>query len=68
VMVTSEKSMGKIEEALDQAGADEYITKPFTMDELTRKVNKVIRKVSATTAASPAAKPSGFFSKLLGGG
>src|SRR5262249_21612664 len=30
VMVTSEKTMGKIQEALDEAGADAFISKPFT--------------------------------------
>src|SRR3712207_1952987 len=30
VMVTGVTSTGKIEEALDEAGADVYITKPFT--------------------------------------
>ncbi|MBY0460572.1 MAG: response regulator, partial [Gemmataceae bacterium] len=32
VMVTSEQTMAKIEEALSQAGADAYICKPFTPD------------------------------------
>jgi two-component system, chemotaxis family, chemotaxis protein CheY len=64
VMVTSEKSMGKIQEALDEAGADEYITKPFTVEEMSRKLSRLI-------AAMPAAKPeepAGFLGKLFGGG
>jgi two-component system chemotaxis response regulator CheY len=32
IMVTSEKTMGKVQEALDDAGADGFITKPFTVD------------------------------------
>lgn len=44
VMVTSEKTMGKIEEALDEAGADAFISKPFTVDELSRKLKKVVDK------------------------
>src|SRR5689334_16171461 len=38
VMVTSEKTMGKIQEALDGAGADSFISKPFTVEELKRKI------------------------------
>ena len=34
VMVTSEKSMGKVQEALDEAGADSYLCKPFTVEEM----------------------------------
>jgi len=38
IMVTAEKSMGKVDKALNEGGADEYITKPFTPD----KMNKAI--------------------------
>jgi two-component system chemotaxis response regulator CheY len=64
VMVTSEKSMGKIQEALDEAGANEYITKPFTLDEVTRKLSRVL---SAMPAAKPEEAP-GLLGKLFGGG
>jgi len=77
IMVTSESTMGKIEQALDQAGASQYITKPFTLEEMKRKVAKHIteaierrKKLSApaSTAPKPAEKPAkGFFSKLLNG-
>src|SRR5262249_23047727 len=40
IMVTSEKTMGKMEEALDQAGANAYICKPFTVEELQHKLTK----------------------------
>lgn len=46
VMVTSEKTVSKIEEALDESGADAYICKPFTVEELQRKLKPVIDKVS----------------------
>ena len=45
VMVTSEKAMGKIEEALDRAGANAFITKPFTVDYIVRKVGPVIESI-----------------------
>ena len=44
VMVTSEKTMGKIEEAMDQAGADGFIIKPFTADEMAKKLAKVVER------------------------
>lgn len=44
VMVTSEKTIGKIEEALDQAGADGFIIKPFTADEMAKKLAKVVER------------------------
>ncbi len=44
VMVTSEKSMGKVQEALDEAGADSYLCKPFTVEEMQVKLKKAIDK------------------------
>jgi two-component system chemotaxis response regulator CheY len=44
VMVTSEKTMGKIQTALDEAGADSFITKPFTVEELQVKLKKSVEK------------------------
>lgn len=78
VMVTSEKTMGKIQEALDDAGADAFISKPFTVEEMERKLKKPIEKaqfvqlrrerrsreqVQAAVEAKPA---GGFFGKLFG--
>ena len=66
IMVTSEKTMGKMEEALNKAGANAYICKPFTADDLRRKLIRVIDEVATYRAAPP--KPSGgFFSKLISG-
>ncbi len=61
VMVTSEKSMGKIMDATDRAGADAYICKPFTAEELQQKLTKIIEGLGQRKPAG------GFFSKLLGG-
>lgn len=63
VMVTSEKSMGKIEEALDKAGANAYITKPFTVEYMQRKLSPLFEEISAKQSK----QTSGFFSKLMGG-
>ncbi len=46
VMVTSEKTISKLEEALDKAGADAFISKPFTVDELKIKLKKPIQKAT----------------------
>ena len=40
VMVTSEKTMGKTQEALDDAGADGFISKPFTVEDIKVRVKK----------------------------
>lgn len=44
VMVTSEKTMGKMQEAMDVAGADHFISKPFTTEEFQVKLKKVVEK------------------------
>jgi two-component system chemotaxis response regulator CheY len=67
VMVTSEQTVAKIEEALNQAGADGYICKPFTPEDMRVKLEKVIDKVLRikASAAPPDAKSGGFFSNLF---
>lgn len=62
IMVTSERTAGKMDEALDGAGADSYICKPFTVVEMERKLAKYIAALGAKD------KPSagGFFTKLMG--
>jgi two-component system chemotaxis response regulator CheY len=78
VMVTSEKTMSKVEEALDQAGADGFISKPFTVEELQRKLKKHVEKAQIVQArlhrrkrdeAQVAAAPQpagGILNKLFG--
>lgn len=63
IMVTSERSVGKVQEALDSAGADAFITKPFTADDLKRQIEPLVERI-ATSRATP--KGGGFFSKLRG--
>ncbi len=61
VMVTTEGTMAKVEEALDEAQVDSYVVKPFTAEVLRKKLQPVIEKI-------PAGKKSGggFFGKLAG--
>lgn len=65
IMVTSEKAVGKIQDALDRAGADAYVTKPFTQDDLVRQVEPLIARIAAKRAPQAGAKTGGFFSKLM---
>ncbi len=75
VMITSEKTMAKIEEALDSAGADAFITKPFTVEELQHKLKKVVQQAEflqirrqrrqREALQDQAPSTGGFFSRLL---
>lgn len=75
IMVTSEKTMSKIEEALDKAGADAFICKPFTADEMKMKVDKAIKKLlearkdrreqKSGDRSSDGQAGGGFFKKLF---
>lgn len=74
IMVTSEKTMGKVQEALDEAGADAFISKPFTADELSRKLKKIVEEAQAlkvqrereAVSEQEEQPKKGFFSKLFG--
>jgi two-component system, chemotaxis family, chemotaxis protein CheY len=55
VMITTEGTIGKVGEALDDAGVDGYIVKPFTVEVLQKKLGPMFEKMS---------KPKGFFGKL----
>ncbi len=59
VMITTEGTMGKVEEALDDAGADGYIVKPFTAEVVRKKLEPVLEKLAQTQK-----KSGGFFGKL----
>ncbi len=61
VMVTSEKTMDKVETALDEAGANEYICKPFTAEQLKQKLGTLIAGINGAGGKSS----RGFFSKLV---
>ena len=58
VMVTTESTMGKVEEALDGAGADSYVVKPFTKEVMQQKLAPLFEQMSKP------AKGAGFFGKL----
>ncbi|AMV28031.1 hypothetical protein VT84_26740 [Gemmata sp. SH-PL17] len=65
VMVTSEQTMAKIEEALNQAGADSFICKPFTPDDMRVKLEKLVNKVLKTKTPAEQQSGGGFFGGLF---
>ncbi|MCD6365702.1 MAG: response regulator [Planctomycetes bacterium] len=58
VMITTESTMGKVEEALDEVGVDCFIVKPFTPESLKVKLSPLFEKLTS----SP--QKAGFFSRL----
>lgn len=64
VMVTSERAVSKIEEALNEAGADAYICKPFTPEDMQVKLQKVMHKIEKRKQPAAAAG-GGMFSGLF---
>lgn len=65
VMVTGNGTTGDVQAALDSAGADVYITKPYTVDSLERKLAKVIDDMPVEQVASPEPKRAGRFSWII---
>ena len=59
VMITTEGTMGKVEEAMDQCAVNGYVIKPFTADVLTKKIQPVIDQM-----ARGQKKSGGFFGRL----
>ena len=47
VMITTESTMGRVDEALDDAGVDAYVTKPFTAEALYDKLQPLLQMVAA---------------------
>lgn len=64
IMVTSEKAMGKVEQALDEVGANAYVTKPFTPDEMKKKIEKIIAGLGEKKTKDEKSS-GGFFKNLV---
>jgi two-component system chemotaxis response regulator CheY len=45
IMITTESTMGKVEEAMDEGGVDTFICKPFTTDVLKKKLDPLFEKI-----------------------
>ena len=61
VMITSEKTLGKMTEAIDEAGANEYIVKPFTIKQIRSKLKPIVRQMEKSKASNSPA----FLQKLV---
>jgi two-component system chemotaxis response regulator CheY len=59
VMITTEGTMGRVEEALDQCGVDSYVVKPFTVEVLSKKLEPLFDKLQKSQPQN-----QGFFAKL----
>ncbi len=59
VMITTESTMAKVEEAMDAGGVDSFICKPFTTEVLEKKLTPLFDLIAAE-----AKKGSSFFGKL----
>lgn len=70
IVVTGEKSIGRIDDALNRAGATEYIVKPFSKEDLARKLAPIVEAVRRTQVSRETRKrvlaEGSFLHKLLG--
>ncbi len=60
VMITTERTMEKVDEAMEKAGVDTFICKPFTTDVLKKKLELLFDKIQDDSA--------GFFGSLASKG
>ncbi len=66
IMVTAEKSMGKVDKALNEGGANEYITKPFTADKMFKAISRYIDEDgNMATDNEQGEEKKGFFQSIL---
>ena len=65
IMVTAEKSMGKVDKALNEGGANEYITKPFTADKMSKAIRRYIDDEGNIIKHEAEEEKKSFFSSIL---
>jgi len=58
VMITSESTIGKMDEAMHEVNVDKYIAKPFTAEDLQKRLGPLFDKLAGQQ------EKKGFFSKL----
>ena len=64
VMLTARASTSDVVEGLE-AGADDYVTKPFEFPELVARVRSALRRASATQPSAAPATPGPLSSEPL---
>ena len=65
IMITAEKSMGKVDTALNDGGANDYITKPFTADQVHKVLSKYIDKDGNLISGTDDGQKKSFFKDML---
>lgn len=65
IMITAEKSMGKVDTALNEGGANAYVTKPFTADQVFKVLNRFIDKDGNLINQSVDNEKKSFFKDML---
>lgn len=66
IMVTAEKSMGKVDKALNEGGANEYITKPFTADKMFKAISRYFDEDgNLVTEGEEEEEKKSFFKSIL---
>ncbi|MCH8558170.1 MAG: response regulator [Balneolia bacterium] len=65
IMVTAEKSMGKVDIALNEGGANEYLTKPFTADKMHKTIKRYFDDSGNLITGKEKAEKKSFFSNIL---
>jgi len=58
VMITTESTIGKMDEAMEEVNVDKYIAKPFTAEGLQKRLKPLFEKLADKE------KSKGFFGKL----
>lgn len=71
VMITSESGLGSMIEAAEKGDVNAYITKPFTTEDLHRKIRPIIddlahQRLQAEQQASRQSRSLGLFGRLFG--
>lgn len=65
IMVTAEKSMGKVDKALNEGGANEYITKPFTADKMHKAISRYFDEDGNIVTEKEEEQEKSFFKSIL---
>ncbi|NIV10638.1 MAG: response regulator [Aliifodinibius sp.] len=66
IMVTAEKSMGKVDKALNEGGANEYVTKPFTADKMHKAISDYFdEEGNIATGGDDEEEDKSFFKGIL---
>ncbi len=65
IMVTAEKSMGKVDKALNEGGANEYVTKPFTADKMHKAISDYFDEEGNIASGDDEEEDKSFFKGIL---